>query len=137
MFLAYNSGNYLHSFHNYSLFTSTIIILLYILITQQSISRINLPIQLPHTSNEIKNKTQCSIDNKEVKQHNIPLPNTLTKHRAMMIILLTTLITKRTMLSTNIPIDLTRHTVNPLLWKRLLLVIKHSPRVKEEQCRIQ
>lgn len=54
-----------------------------------------------------------------------------------MIILLTTLITKGTMLGTNIPIDLTGHTINPLFLKRLFFIIKDSPRIEEEQCRIQ
>lgn len=49
-----------------------------------------------------------------------------------MVILFTTPITKSAMFGTDIAIYLTRDTVDSLLRKRLLLIIKDCPRIEEE-----
>lgn len=98
---------------------------------------IKLTIHFPDTCDKIEYKSKGIIDNKKIEHNDVSFPNTFSKYRTMMIILLTAPITKCTMFCPDITINLTSHTVDSFLWKRFLFIIKHCPWVKEEQTSIK
>lgn len=86
-----------------------------------------------NASNEIKDESKCSADDKKVKEEDVPFTDALSEDWAVMVVLFAALVAERAMFGAEVSINAACDAMNSLLWEGLLLIFEDGSGVEKKK----